>query len=505
MDPTEVGNAVDQTGATTNGRVPDNPFHVIHTWMYAVAWAFVMLQGWGAYIGSNPTALLYYPVETSARVVNRDLEIATANERAGRRNPILDSLQDSLPVTIERAIWIQRDVLSVLTSPDEDGGPALATSEQLDAAHIRLAILLAEASNHEEARAAIAEIHDPTLRIAMDALIPDTAVERAPEVHSPSVETLELLATAGIEEWILDRAAIRLLNQASDVEASRLAIKEIRDAPHAHRANIRNALTIADTALVVVGALLLVPFVLSMRRRGTGETFAPPWSASTGWAVMVRADFWNRLYFVILADLAVRLDDPDWLHVFHSWGSVIASLPMLWLIYRHLVGGSVKGFVEAFGLRVKLAGAPRLIATTFNTIAINFVGIFAVGWFFYWLGTAGTWSEGLNENFYWGTTSDVIDACIDYLVLTPTFEELMFRGLLYFTLRRRYGAIDAASLSALLFALIHFYSAPGFVMTFWSGFIWAFAFERARSLWPGIFAHSIYNLFFVAGTLLIYR
>jgi membrane protease YdiL (CAAX protease family) len=88
---------------------------------------------------------------------------------------------------------------------------------------------------------------------------------------------------------------------------------------------------------------------------------------------------------------------------------------------------------------------------------------------------------------------------------TPAFEELAFRGLLYFSLRHRLGPVAAATLTAGFFAGLHFYSLPGFLMTFWSGFVWALAFERAGSLLPGIGAHALYNGLYVAGLLLAYR
>jgi membrane protease YdiL (CAAX protease family) len=42
-------------------------------------------------------------------------------------------------------------------------------------------------------------------------------------------------------------------------------------------------------------------------------------------------------------------------------------------------------------------------------------------------------------------------------------------------------------------------------MTFWSGLVWALAFERLRSVLPGIGAHAVYNLLYVAGLVLVYR
>ena len=42
-------------------------------------------------------------------------------------------------------------------------------------------------------------------------------------------------------------------------------------------------------------------------------------------------------------------------------------------------------------------------------------------------------------------------------------------------------------------------------MTAWSGLVWALAFERLRSVVPGIAAHAVYNLLYVAELLLLYR
>ena len=42
-------------------------------------------------------------------------------------------------------------------------------------------------------------------------------------------------------------------------------------------------------------------------------------------------------------------------------------------------------------------------------------------------------------------------------------------------------------------------------MTFWSGFVWAIAFERAGSLLPGLAAHAVYNGLYLVGFVLLYR
>src|SRR5262249_18160665 len=90
-------------------------------------------------------------------------------------------------------------------------------------------------------------------------------------------------------------------------------------------------------------------------------------------------------------------------------------------------------------------------------------------------------------------------------VLTPVFEEIIFRGLLFATLRRRFGTGTAAVLSASIFAIAHGYGVLGFAAVFWSGLLWAFAYERTGSLLPSMAAHAADNLMASIGVLLIRR
>ena len=49
-------------------------------------------------------------------------------------------------------------------------------------------------------------------------------------------------------------------------------------------------------------------------------------------------------------------------------------------------------------------------------------------------------------------------------------------------------------MSAALFALPHGYAAAGSLSVLMSGVLWALAYERTRSLLPGLLAHSANNL-----------
>ena len=84
-------------------------------------------------------------------------------------------------------------------------------------------------------------------------------------------------------------------------------------------------------------------------------------------------------------------------------------------------------------------------------------------------------------------------------------EEIVFRGVLYVTLRTRLRPLAAAGVSALVFGFAHLYSLAGFLEVTWTGFILAVGYERCRSLWPCIVAHAYNNLFYFVAMAAFYR
>jgi membrane protease YdiL (CAAX protease family) len=104
------------------------------------------------------------------------------------------------------------------------------------------------------------------------------------------------------------------------------------------------------------------------------------------------------------------------------------------------------------------------------------------------------WADGLLEDVLWGPPWLVACEVLDSVVWAPLIEELAFRGVLYATLRMSVGRWPAVGLSAGIFALVHGYGAVGFASVFWSGTLWALAYERTRSLLPAILGHMFNNL-----------
>jgi membrane protease YdiL (CAAX protease family) len=78
------------------------------------------------------------------------------------------------------------------------------------------------------------------------------------------------------------------------------------------------------------------------------------------------------------------------------------------------------------------------------------------------------------------------------LVLTPFAEELLFRGVLHQSLRKRLGMFAATCTSAALFAALHL--QPQMIpQLFVLGVVLAQAFERTGSLFPAIGLHTVYQ------------
>jgi membrane protease YdiL (CAAX protease family) len=81
------------------------------------------------------------------------------------------------------------------------------------------------------------------------------------------------------------------------------------------------------------------------------------------------------------------------------------------------------------------------------------------------------------------------------VIWAPVVEEIVFRGLVYRWLRGRLAMVWTASVTSVLFALIHVpRPVPLLVPYFILGFVMAISVERTRSLYPAITLHGSYNL-----------
>jgi len=98
-----------------------------------------------------------------------------------------------------------------------------------------------------------------------------------------------------------------------------------------------------------------------------------------------------------------------------------------------------------------------------------------------------------------GFPENITDAIFPLLfftavILVPVSEEILFRGMAYTVLKKKFGVNRGILLSALLFSLLHqmvFYFVPIFLM----GIVFAYVYEKTKSLLPSILSHALINLF----------
>jgi CAAX protease family protein len=183
----------------------------------------------------------------------------------------------------------------------------------------------------------------------------------------------------------------------------------------------------------------------------------------------------------------------------------LAFVPVLILADRRLVRPAGMRFGESFGLVPVAGGIRSLGLVLLALLGVGQLGEGAMDLAGRWLGLSSHWTEWFDPDLAWGHWIDVAATILDTVVLTPVFEEIIFRGLLFATLRRRFGTGAAAVLSASIFAIAHGYGVLGFAAVFWSGLLWAFAYERTGSLLPSMAAHAADNLMASLGVILVLR
>jgi len=182
--------------------------------------------------------------------------------------------------------------------------------------------------------------------------------------------------------------------------------------------------------------------------------------------------------------------------------ATIAPILLCALWYLRARGVS---FTAAFGLAPASPQWPRLAWIALALIGLQLTGETVISAALDALHLSSHWADGLQENLIWGSWGLVVRETIDSAIWAPLGEEVAFRGVLYAGLRSRFGVVPAAALSAAVFAVAHGYGVLGFVAVFWSGALWAVAYERTGSLWPGIIAHSAGNLMATVGVIALLR
>jgi membrane protease YdiL (CAAX protease family) len=233
----------------------------------------------------------------------------------------------------------------------------------------------------------------------------------------------------------------------------------------------------------------------------------PPWRGRQGMVVLVRGGALGAITLaVVYVYSAFGPEHSRWFNrVMFGLVTNLAFVPVLILADRRLVRPARMRFGQSFGLVPVAGGVRNLGLVVLALLGVGQLGEGAMDVAGRWFGLSSHWTEWFDPDLAWGPRIDVAATIFDTVVLTPVFEEIVFRGLLFATLRRRFGTGTAAVLSASIFAIAHGYGVLGFAAVFWSGLLWAYAYERTGSLLPSMAAHAADNLMASIGVILVLR
>ncbi len=289
--------------------------------------------------------------------------------------------------------------------------------------------------------------------------------------------------------WFGDRLAISLATHAGD----RAWLSDAQDNLAARgQALLWRARVLLALDLGILAAGLALAVVLYTRRRRDLDALAvgsaavpPPWSGEVGAVVLIRGGaLWIGLMIAVLSigDESLRVVTVP-----------LTYLPLLLLARHYLLAPAGTGLQEGLGLIPRPSGWGRCWRLVMVLASAGLLGEWAITVMAEPAGFPSHWTEGFDERMIWGNLPELGASLVETIVFAPLFEELVFRGLFFATLRRRFGFVTSALISAAVFAIAHGYGLLGFVSVLWSGVLWAWAYERSGSVLPGMLAHMLNN------------
>ncbi len=234
---------------------------------------------------------------------------------------------------------------------------------------------------------------------------------------------------------------------------------------------------------VGLGALILVAWLARNRPDlDVGVIAIPsPWSPQTAFGVLVRAAF---LGFLILAVFAV-LRETTSAPVPLFFEALAASAPLYYLVRRHLARPNRLELIDIVGFP---ATRSVVILTTAGLFALDQLGGRALANAAIAMGATEPWTFQVDAQSLWSGDFAFAVSAVDAIVFGVLAREIVFRGVLFPSLRHIHGPVHAAVLSGLLFSAVHMATFPMMLSLAWTGFVCALAVERTRSLLPAILA-----------------
>ncbi|MGH1260078.1 MULTISPECIES: lysostaphin resistance A-like protein [Bacillus] len=84
-------------------------------------------------------------------------------------------------------------------------------------------------------------------------------------------------------------------------------------------------------------------------------------------------------------------------------------------------------------------------------------------------------------------------AVIGAAVISPIYEEVLYRGVFYTFFRDRYGISGGVLISSIIFTVVHIPTYNTLPVNFLSGVVFAWLYEKTNSILSAMIAHALFN------------
>lgn len=252
-------------------------------------------------------------------------------------------------------------------------------------------------------------------------------------------------------------------------------------------------LIIGEMVVIGIGMIFLLRLGLARLagrvtlRSNTFNERRVPWTFREGIAVLARG---GALTIMMMGLVAVMPEGPG---ILEDYGIAFLYLPPVILTSVLLCRPRQRSLLEVVGCWKVWKRLKSSLPLMFMVVALGLVG----DWLIVMAGdtfqSSVHWNEWFVPQLVWGSQMDLVKTAIEFVVLAPLFEELIFRGILFTSLRKKFNFPISMVASGLVFALAHGYGLIAFLTVLWSGCLWAWAYERTGSVIPGTIAHAVNN------------
>ncbi|MGD7048778.1 CPBP family intramembrane metalloprotease [Rossellomorea marisflavi] len=157
----------------------------------------------------------------------------------------------------------------------------------------------------------------------------------------------------------------------------------------------------------------------------------------------------------------------------------------LWGVRKYSISWKVIGI---FNAKKIIQHKKMILLYTFGALIVSLLLLFAM---YSIIGVSpNSRSNAVDDTYLFA----ILLAVFSSVIVSPIYEEVLYRGFIYPTLRNRFGVKKAIVFSALIFSLVHLPSIDILPVNFVNGLVFAILYERTNSIYVPMVAHALFNL-----------